>query len=216
MRPRSFRQVSPARNRVTPLGDIVAISLRGVWTGNRGITGAGTRPLPCERPLDHLRVEFRGRWHEQWQPHHFTWPYSTTRRSHSPPVIVLCQCRRDAYNAHRSPGRTLGGAGLQPRRSTAASTASGSSGEPIGAGCTNRSGPTCPTARSSPDGTPALVLGGELSSGGHTTATASTDAGRSAAPLPSSPRPSPPCAPAIGLRSTAAGDVENRPSLRPA
>ena len=27
----------PARNRVTPLGEIEAIRLRGVWTGNRGI-----------------------------------------------------------------------------------------------------------------------------------------------------------------------------------
>jgi hypothetical protein len=29
--------VMPARNRVTPLGDIDAIPLRGAWTGNRGI-----------------------------------------------------------------------------------------------------------------------------------------------------------------------------------
>jgi len=30
-----------ARNRVTPMGDIEAISLRGAWTGNRGILHSG-------------------------------------------------------------------------------------------------------------------------------------------------------------------------------
>ena len=33
--------VTPARNRVTPTGDIEAIPLRGAWTGNRGILHAG-------------------------------------------------------------------------------------------------------------------------------------------------------------------------------
>jgi integrase len=31
----------PARNRVTPTGDIEAILLRGAWTGNRGILHSG-------------------------------------------------------------------------------------------------------------------------------------------------------------------------------
>ena len=31
----------PYRNRVTPMGDIVAIPLRGAWTGNRGIVHTG-------------------------------------------------------------------------------------------------------------------------------------------------------------------------------
>jgi len=31
----------PYRNRVTPLGDIVAIPLRGAWTGNRGVLHSG-------------------------------------------------------------------------------------------------------------------------------------------------------------------------------
>ena len=33
----------PAQNRVTPLGQIVAIPLRGAWTGNRGILHEGRR-----------------------------------------------------------------------------------------------------------------------------------------------------------------------------
>jgi hypothetical protein len=32
----------PHRNRVTPIGDIVAIELRGAWLGNRGILHEGT------------------------------------------------------------------------------------------------------------------------------------------------------------------------------
>src|SRR5438132_460074 len=35
------RHRSPARNRVTPTGDIEAIPLRGAWTGNRGILHSG-------------------------------------------------------------------------------------------------------------------------------------------------------------------------------
>lgn len=31
----------PARNRVTPMGEIAAIPLRGAWTGNRGILHSG-------------------------------------------------------------------------------------------------------------------------------------------------------------------------------
>jgi hypothetical protein len=31
----------PARNRVTPMGAIEAIALRGAWTGNRGILHPG-------------------------------------------------------------------------------------------------------------------------------------------------------------------------------
>ncbi len=31
----------PEQNRVTPMGDVVAIPLRGAWTGNRWIIHAG-------------------------------------------------------------------------------------------------------------------------------------------------------------------------------
>jgi hypothetical protein len=59
--------VMPARNRVTPTGEIEAIALRGAWTGNRGI-------LHCGREIVRFHasdlwitcaLEFRGRWHEQ-------------------------------------------------------------------------------------------------------------------------------------------------------
>ena len=105
MRPRSSRQVSPARNRVTPLSDIVAIPLRGAWTGNRGILHQG-RELVRFHASDlwiTCALEFRGRWHEQWRPHHFTWLYFhdeavSFAAGHRP----CAECRRDAYNAYRS------------------------------------------------------------------------------------------------------------------
>ena len=58
----SKETVTPARNRVTPMGDIEAFPLRGAWTGNRGIlhSGRSDRPLPRERPLDHLRARVPG------------------------------------------------------------------------------------------------------------------------------------------------------------
>jgi hypothetical protein len=97
--------VTPARNRVTPTGDIEAIPLRGAWTGNRGILHcgheivrfhAGDLWITCA-------LEFRGRWHEQWQPHHYTFLYFhdeavSFAAGHRP----CAECRRDSYNAYRA------------------------------------------------------------------------------------------------------------------
>ena len=97
--------MSPARNRVTPLGDIVAISLRGAWTGNRGILHRGREVVRFHASDLWITcaLEFRGRWHEQWQPHHFTWLYFhdeavSFAAGHRP----CAECRRDAYNAYRA------------------------------------------------------------------------------------------------------------------
>ncbi|QRP43423.1 hypothetical protein [Amycolatopsis sp. FDAARGOS 1241] len=65
---------SPARNRVTPLGEIVAIPLRGAWTGNRGVLHSG-REIVRTHASDlwlTCRLEFRGRWREQWLPRRYT------------------------------------------------------------------------------------------------------------------------------------------------
>ena len=54
----------PSRNRVTPMGDIVAIPLRGAWTGNRGILHSG-REIVRFHASDlwiTCALEFRGRW----------------------------------------------------------------------------------------------------------------------------------------------------------
>ncbi|HEY3727826.1 MAG TPA: hypothetical protein VGL51_11660 [Solirubrobacteraceae bacterium] len=98
-------QRSPARNRVTPMGDVEAIALRGAWTGNRGIIHSGTEIVRSHASDLWITcaLEFRGRWHEQWQPHHFTFLYFydeavSFAAGHRP----CAECRREAYNAYRA------------------------------------------------------------------------------------------------------------------
>jgi len=64
----------PERNRVTPTGEIVATSLRGAWTGNRGVIHqgreivrfhAGNLWITCA-------LRFRGRHRELWLPNRWT------------------------------------------------------------------------------------------------------------------------------------------------
>jgi hypothetical protein len=94
-----------ARNRVTPMGDIVAIGLRGAWTGNRGILHSGreiVRFHASDRWIT-CALEFRGRWHEQWQPHHYTFLYFhdeavSFAAGHRP----CAECRRASYDAYRA------------------------------------------------------------------------------------------------------------------
>jgi hypothetical protein len=97
--------VAPARNRVTPMGEIEAIPLRGAWTGNRGILHrgeeivrfhAGDLWIACE-------LRFRGRWREQWQPHRYTFLFFhdeavSLAAGHRP----CAECRRASYDAYRS------------------------------------------------------------------------------------------------------------------
>jgi hypothetical protein len=97
------------RNRVTPLGDIVATPMRGAWTGNRGCLHRGTDIvrfhatdlwIVCE-------LEFRG-WHsELFRPGRFTWLFFHDEAvafaaGHRPCAL----CRRPSYNAFRN---ALGG-----------------------------------------------------------------------------------------------------------
>ena len=96
--------MTPARNRVTPMGDIVAIPLRGAWTGNRGILHEG-REIVRFHASDlwiTCALEFRGRHDVQWRPHHFTWLFFhdeavSFAAGHRP----CAECRRAAYNAYR-------------------------------------------------------------------------------------------------------------------
>ncbi len=97
--------MTPARNRVTPLGEIEAIPLRGAWTGNRGILHrdkeivrfhASDLWITCA-------LEFRGRWREQWQPHHYTFLFFhdeavSFAAGHRP----CAECRRESYDAYRA------------------------------------------------------------------------------------------------------------------
>jgi hypothetical protein len=95
----------PARNRVTPTGDIEAIALRGAWTGNRGILHSGQEIVRFHASDLWITcaLEFRGRRHEQWQPHHYTFLYFhdeavSFAAGHRP----CAECRRDCYNAYRA------------------------------------------------------------------------------------------------------------------
>ena len=97
--------MTPARNRVTPLGDIVAIPLRGAWTGNRGILHAGREIVRFHAGSLWItcRLRFRGRRHEQWQPHHYTFLYFhdeavSFAAGHRP----CAECRRESYEAYRA------------------------------------------------------------------------------------------------------------------
>jgi hypothetical protein len=96
--------VSPARNRVTPLGDVEAFALRGAWTGNRGVLHRG-REIVRFHGGDLWIVcalEFRGRWREQWLPGRFTFLYF-----HDEAVSLAAghrpcgECRRGSYDAYR-------------------------------------------------------------------------------------------------------------------
>ena len=107
--------MTPARNRVTPLGEIEAFPLRGAWTGNRGILHRG-REIVRFHASDLwiiCELEFRGRRREQWQPRQFTFLYFhdeavALAAGHRP----CAECRRTAYNAYR--GAWADGLGVPP------------------------------------------------------------------------------------------------------
>jgi hypothetical protein len=86
------------------MGDIEAIPLRCAWTGNRGILHRGRRIVRFHASDLWITcaLEFRGRRHEQWQPHHYTFLYFhdeavSFAAGHRP----CAECRRDSYNAFR-------------------------------------------------------------------------------------------------------------------
>ena len=94
-----------ARNRVTPMGEIEAFPLRGAWTGNRGILHRGHEIVRFHASDLWITcaLEFRGRWHQQWQLHHYTFLYFhdeavSFAAGHRP----CAECRRDSYNAYRA------------------------------------------------------------------------------------------------------------------
>ncbi|HEX5448860.1 MAG TPA: hypothetical protein VFW85_02240 [Gaiellaceae bacterium] len=158
--------MSPAQNRVTPLGDIVAVPQRGAWTGNRGRLHEG-RDIVRFHAGDLWIVcalEFNDRWHEQWKPRSFTWLYF-----HDEAVAFAAghrpcgECRRASYNAYRD--AWVGSTGGSP---SATEMNKQLHGERIVRGTHRRQLHSVPW-RELPDGAfvllddaPALVLGDEL------------------------------------------------------
>ncbi len=171
-------------NRVTPMGDIVAIPLRGAWTGNRGKKKeksnpkkAGGREIAASHAGDlwiTCALEFRGRWREQWLPHRWTHLFFydeaiSLAAGHRP----CAECRRGAYRAYQAAWASgLGGALPAAARINRQLHAERSCPAPIAAACTPRilagaarrrvrptgpAGPACPWCwgtRSSPGRSP--------------------------------------------------------------
>ena len=110
----------PARNRVSPLGEIIAVPGRGAWMGNRGRLhegdgGRGTREIV--RNHQHKTwitcvLSFRGRQVAQWEPNRYTPLFFLDEAvalaaGHRP----CAECRRSAYNTFKTAwAETHGGA----------------------------------------------------------------------------------------------------------
>jgi hypothetical protein len=94
----------PARNRVTPHGEIEAFPLRGALTGNRGILHSGREIVRFHAHDSWVAcsLRFKDRWSEQWIPHHFTWLYFydeavSLAAGHRP----CAECRWASYRRYR-------------------------------------------------------------------------------------------------------------------
>jgi hypothetical protein len=97
----------PARNRVMPRGEIVAVAGRGAWLGNRGRLheGSGTRDIVRNHQSKAwitCLLEFKGRHAPQWTPNHYTQLFFLDEAvalaaGHRP----CAECRRGDYNAYR-------------------------------------------------------------------------------------------------------------------
>ena len=98
----------PAQNRVTPLGDIVAVELRGRWMGNRGCLHEGTEVVRHHRGRRWIICEpdYKGWRAAQWAPGRYTVLFFhdeavALAAGHRPCAL----CRRPAFEEYR---RSLG------------------------------------------------------------------------------------------------------------
>lgn len=99
---------APARNRVSPRGEIIAVAGRGAWLGNRGRlhAGEGSRDVVREYRSKAWLVcvlSFRGRYRPQWQLGRYTQLFFLDEAvafaaGHRP----CAECRRADYNAYRA------------------------------------------------------------------------------------------------------------------
>lgn len=97
----------PARNRVSPLGEVVAASGRGAWMGNRGRlhddgVSRDVRRHHVGRAWIVCELSFRDRRVAQWAPGHYTPLFFLDEAvalaaGHRP----CAECRRPAYTAFR-------------------------------------------------------------------------------------------------------------------
>jgi hypothetical protein len=111
---------TPARNRVSPLGEVIAVSGRGAWMGNRGRLhegqgNQGTRDVV--RGHQHktwiiCALSFRGRRVAQWQPNRYTALFFLDEAVAFAAGHRPCgECRHNAYIHYRARwAETHGGA----------------------------------------------------------------------------------------------------------
>ncbi|MEP6600176.1 MAG: hypothetical protein ABJB98_12160, partial [Actinomycetota bacterium] len=96
---------TPMRNRVTPMGDILAVELRGAWLGNRGILHEGTRVVRFHRSTLWIICTLR---HKDWRLPQWTEGHFTVLFFHDEAVALAAGhrpcalCRRGDYNAFRA------------------------------------------------------------------------------------------------------------------
>jgi hypothetical protein len=101
----TLRPGSPARNRVTPSGDIEAFALRGAYTGNRGILHVGREVVRFHQHDSWVTcaLAFNDRWSEQWVGHHFTWLYFYDEAVAFAAGHRPCgECRRASYKRYQA------------------------------------------------------------------------------------------------------------------
>lgn len=98
----------PARNRVSPLGEIIAVSGRGAWMGNRGRLHQGRGARDIVRNHQHKTwitcvLSFRGRRVAQWEPNRYTPLFFLDEAVALAAGHRPCgECRHDAYQTYRS------------------------------------------------------------------------------------------------------------------
>jgi hypothetical protein len=109
----------PYRNRVTPLGDIVAIPLRGAWTGNRGNLHSGHDIVRFHGGDLWITcaLQFKG-WHaEQWTPRRLTWLFFHDEAVSFAAGHRPCgECRHRDYTAFRDAWSRGNGVAPPPAR----------------------------------------------------------------------------------------------------
>lgn len=93
------------RNRVTPWGDIVAVPLRGAYTGNRGRLHRGHEIVRLHGHDSWVTcaLRFNDRWSEQWLPDRFTWLYFQDEAVAFAAGHRPCgECRHGAYQRYKA------------------------------------------------------------------------------------------------------------------
>jgi hypothetical protein len=98
----------PARNRVSPLGDVIAVPGRGAWMGNRGRLHEGRGTRDVVRNHQHKTwiicvLSFRGRRVAQWEPNRYTPLFFLDEAVALAAGHRPCgECRHNSYNQYRT------------------------------------------------------------------------------------------------------------------